>query len=338
MPSIFTLSPAAGTVYSTASENYQHPVIDDNHFWMLFAITAAVVYGPPLICFILSTLCRCTFGDLKVNQMAAKAHHGNESSYRRFLIAFHPYAGIEPYLFSHGFRCLGLQPGAFEDYLRLICNENSILSMMFCDLNHPFGRTSRQLAFAAIHSVIMVWYGLVAKAKLQGDYNTAYSIEYTLLVPTQILLTFTLSKALTCACCIAHPLCWTKLHHAILFATSALAIIGIVFIWTSVLILKSGGVGYFDGVKVLLEYLYEIMMSSAIVDTVWALRLFVPLPRCLKFLALCTETWHDGKERQAAAPTHKHSLGHALSSVVKHTSTTKHSHSTKDSGDEFLDV
>ena len=302
MTSVITLSPAANTVISTATDSFEHPTINDAQFWQLFGITSGVVYGPPFLCFVLSSLVQCLRGDMKVNLMAAKAHQGDSNSYRKFLIKFHPYAGIEPYMLSQGLWCFGLQPGALEDYFRLICNENSFLSMIFCDLNHPYGRMSRQLSFAAIHSVVMVWFGLVARAKVSGDYSTAYSVEFTLLVPTQILLTFLLSKALTCGCCISHPWCWKQLHSAILFATSVLAILGVFFVWLFVLILKEGGITYSQGVNILLEYFYEIMVFSAGVDTIWALRLFLPLPWCLRVLALCTETWRDGKQRHAAPP------------------------------------
>lgn len=159
----------------------------------------------------------------------------NEITYKEFLLSTPIFVGIPAWIYPSGIMCL--EPGAFEDYFRLIANENPLLSMVLADKDHPYSRRERQVSFFVVQT-----FGFFFTCCTSALRNTTSAVLINCLVvsPFMILLNYFFYLILALPCCVQCSVkhIFSFLGHGIAFF---FVIIGLVMVWAGTYILTHEG-------------------------------------------------------------------------------------------------
>jgi hypothetical protein len=253
----------------------------------LYGIAFVLLFGPSLIAIFLdwSGFIDAVSDGLHEKAFEAFKARANPNSetevdylYKDELLKCPTYFGIVPFIFPNGVPWMGLEPGAFEDYLRHLLDEHHILSMYMCDRLHPYARVARAITFLAIHGSTFMVYFAIVEAQETGQPDTAYLIQFLVAVPIQVFVATSISTMIKCECCFRCSCIWYLSHEFALLVALVLALLTFLWIWLFLTIVSETGMSTASGMNYIFAYMYEIVVVSAGLEMLLTFRFFVTMP------------------------------------------------------------
>ena len=241
----------------------------------LTGLAILVVYGPPIVSYFVSLM----IGELDINQAVAQRFE-DPFELEKYLLEGHVYSGHEPEILPQGVPFLGIEPGLLEDLIYYFINESIVVGMIFCDKRHPFSRQSRQLMFAAVHSMVFLFYGVVGNDELRGNLSSADLFDYVVVVPLQVILTKLFVYLFKCKLCHrkdrTYQCCWKTVREATFVIALICAAFGVLLVWLGDTILQKG-VSKSGAMAIIAKYFYEVTLVAGALELLVLLRFFIPL-------------------------------------------------------------